>query len=186
MSSQTKILELNQTFKKVLDACPEIVYVGDRVLREKTRDVDLKEGAVISQKLIDVLKRYRAITGFGRGLAAPQIGENKSVFVTFVDDHFETYLNPKIIECSDEFNLFIESCLSCGHMSADVKRPERVTIEYQNEGGETKTVKADGFLARLLQHEHDHLLGIVNIDKAEKGTIQFMIGDPLTQKLRKI
>ncbi len=76
--------------------------------------------------------------------------------------------------------------MSCGYISAEVKRSETITIEYTDEKGETQTHEADGLLARLLQHEYDHLLGVVNVDKAEHGTIQFMMDDPLKQTLRKI
>ncbi len=100
MNQNQKILELNDTFKKVLEVCPEIVYMGDDVLRKKTDVVSLEEGLQISEKLISVLKRYRDITGFGRGLAAPQIGESKSVFVTYVGDQFKTYINPRITKTS--------------------------------------------------------------------------------------
>jgi peptide deformylase len=186
MNTNSKIQALNDTFKKVLEACPEITYIGDEVLRKRTQEVSLAEGLAVSEKLISVLKRYRAITGYGRGLAAPQIGESKSVFVTYVGDEFKIYINPKIIKNSESQNLFVESCLSCGYVSVEVKRSESITIEYTNEKGEIQRQEAGGLLARLLQHEYDHLEGIVNVDKAEMGTIQFMTDDPLKQTLRKI
>ena len=182
----SKLKKLSDTFGKILKEIPEFTYIGNIILRQKTAEVDLQEGINIGNRLKTILEKYRKIAGFGRGLAAPQIGENKSVFVTFVDNKFKTYINPKIINQSEKFNLYRESCLSCGFLSVDVKRPESITIEYTNENGESKKEEADSFLARLLQHEHDHLKGIVNIDKAESASIEFIINDPLKEQLREI
>lgn len=184
MSNIQKIQNLNDVFKKILAECPELTFVGDKVLREKTVEVSLEEGLKVAEKLKVTLSKYRSIAGYGRGLAAPQIGENRSVFVTYVNDQFQVYINPKIIKKSDSSNFYREGCLSCGYVWADVKRSKAITMEYMDEKGEVKSTEADGFLARLLQHEHDHLLGIVNIDIAESGSIEFMTDDPLKEQLR--
>ena len=181
-----QIKKLSDTFAKVLESCPEITYIGDGVLRTKVKDVTLEEGIILGNKLKEILKRYRGITGYGRGLAAPQIGEGGAVFVTFVDDDFKVYINPKIVSHSKGLNLFRESCLSRGYLSVDVKRPVSIEIKYVNENGDIKSEKADGFLARLLQHEYDHMEGIINIDKAEPASIEFMSDDPLKAKLRDV
>lgn len=178
------IKELNKNFDLILEKCPEIVFVGSPVLRQNTQETTLEEGLVITEKLKNILLTYRSIVGYGRGLAAPQIGLNKSVFVTYVNDEFQVYINPEITKRSDEYNLYREGCLSCGYMCADVKRAKSIVINYINENGKPETIEADGFLARLLQHEYDHLLGIVNIDIAETGTIEFMVNDPLKEQLR--
>ncbi len=185
MAAQT-VKQLVDNFKKILEECPEVVYVGDRILRQKTMEVTLEEGLEIGNKLKIVLEKYRTVTGFGRGLAAPQIGESKSVFVTFVNDVHKIYINSKIIHTSEKSNLYRETCLSCGFVSVDVKRPESVTVEYLDENGVTKTEEADSFLARLLQHEYDHLNGIVNLDRAEPASIELMTSDPLKEELREI
>lgn len=184
MNNSSQIQNLNDTFRKVLAECPELALIGDKVLREKTKEVTLEEGVIIGNKLKDVLTKYRSIAGYGRGLAAPQIGESKSVFVTFVNDQFQVYINPKITVKSEKFNLYRESCLSCGYIGADVKRPRSITLGYTDEKGQKQIIEADGFLARLLQHEYDHLEGIVNIDVAEPGSIEFMVDDPLKEQLR--
>ncbi len=164
----------------------EIVKVGNPVLREKTIDADFRQGVVIGHFLIKVLKEYREKTGRGRGLAAPQIGENKSVFVTFVEDNFQIYINPKIIKKSQEQNLYREGCLSCAPMWGDVKRSKNITMEYTDEHGNFNIKEYDGFIARLLQHEYDHLDGILNIDIAEAGTVEVMNSDPFLEKLRDV
>ena len=186
MDTTSRLKNLTDTFRIILEEIPELTYVGDSVLRRKTAGVDLKEGIDIGNKLKATLKKYRDITGFGRGLAAPQIGEDKSVFITFVDDKFKIYINPKIIKKSDKFNLYLESCLSCGNLSADVKRPESITLKYISEDGQEKEERIDSLIARLIQHEYDHLEGIVNIDKAEPASIEFMVNNPLKQQLRNV
>lgn len=184
MNHNHRIKELNETFKQILEQCPELTFVGDSVLREPTVQVSLEDGLQIAEKLKATLLTYRSIAGFGRGLAAPQIGESKSVFVTYAGDVFKTYINPKVIQFSNEQNFYRESCLSCGYLSVDVKRPSSLTIEYMDEEGNMHQDVLNSFSARLVQHEYDHLLGIVNIDKAEPSSITFMINDPLQEKIR--
>lgn len=184
MTDGERIKALNDKLDRVLEACPNLTFIGDKILRTKTNDTTLEEGLKIGEELKKVLAKNRAITGSGRGLAAPQIGENKSIFITYINDEFKIYINPKLIKVSTDCNLYRESCLSCGYTWADVKRPRAITLEYLNEQGETGTEEADGFLARLLQHEYDHLLGVVNLDKAEPNSIEFMLTDPLEEKLR--
>lgn len=177
---------LNIDSNKIIESIPEIVYIGNPVLRTVTQEVDLEEGNIIAEKLMQVLKKYREITGIGRGLAAPQIGMSKSVVVTFVDNKFTAYFNPRIVTSSESKKIYKENCLSSSHIWCDVVRPETVTVEYMNNLGEKVVQEYSGFVARLLQHEIDHLQGIVNIDKAEKGTIDYKNGDPLEEKLRNV
>ena len=184
MSDIPRIKNLNENFQKILDECPALTFIGNKVLREKTNEVSLNEGLSIAENLKNVLLKYRSIAGYGRGLAAPQIGENKSVFVTYTDNQFQVYINSKITKKSEDFNFYREGCLSCGYIWADVKRSKAITLEYLNENGEIKSINADGFLARLLQHEYDHIEGVMNIDIADQGSIEFMIDDPLKEQLR--
>jgi peptide deformylase len=176
----------HQIIIKTLEACPNIVLVGtgDPVIRQKTQPVSLERGIEIGEELKSTLKKYREIAGYGRGLAAPQIGKNESVFVTYVDDKFKAYINPKVLERSKDFYLYREGCLSCAYTTADVKRPRSITIEYMDEGGSIVKDEVNGFLARLLQHEYDHLEGVLNIDVAEIGGLSPMFFDPLKEGLR--
>lgn len=184
MDYTKRIGELNKKLETVIQECPEVTYVGNPILRTRAEEVSLEEGLEISKKLQDVLLRYRKITGYGRGLAAPQIGKAKSVFVTYVDDVFKTYINPKIICTSEKVNYYRETCLSCGYLSVDVERPDKVEIKYTDENGENCKDKENSFIARLIQHEYDHLEGVVNIDKAEPKSIEIMFDDPLQEKIR--
>jgi peptide deformylase len=179
-----KISALNDLSNKIIEAIPEIVYLGDPILRTETKRVSVEEGVATGNRLFDILKRYRDLTGIGRGLASPQIGISQSVFVTFVDDVFKVYINPEITSVSESTNIYRENCLSSCHIWCDVVRPESIEIKYINETGAELTEKYSGFMARLLQHEYDHLRGLVNIDKAKAGTIDYKTGDPLKEVLR--
>jgi len=173
-----------ELFKKVAQEFPDFRYLGDPILRTPAAEVTLDEGIEIGKKLGDILVRYRKITGMGRGLAAPQIGIGKRVFVTFLNDQIHVYINPKIIKTSDTLNCYRETCLSSGIMRGDIKRPAKITIEWTDENGQIQKQEAEDVLARLLQHEYDHLQGVCNLDIAEKGSIEFVTSDPLQEKLR--
>ncbi len=173
-----------QTFKTALEQIPEICYAGDFILRESVSAVSLEDGLEIAKKLEIVLLRYREITGWGRGLAAPQIGEGKAVFITYIDDKVDIFLNPKIIEKSDKTNFYKEVCMSVGVLAADVERPDWIVMDWTDETGNKHSEKFDGFKARMYQHEEAHLQGRLNLDDAIAGGIQFVDFDPLKEQLR--
>src|SRR3989338_7420221 len=97
-----EIEELVSKFEKVLQDFPEVRYAGDPVLRKEVQEVSVEDGVLIGKKLGEILIKYRKAVGYGRGFAAPQIGENKAVFVTFVNDKLQTFINPRIIERRSE------------------------------------------------------------------------------------
>ena len=173
-----------KVFETVLDRVQQIRYAGDSVLRQTTSPATHEEGIKIGKRLESVLLKYREITGWGRGLAAPQIGESKSVFVTYLDNQFEVFINPKILEKSDKSNFYKELCMSAGIIATDVERPDWIVMEWVDEKGTTKSEKFDGFKARLYQHEEAHLRGRLNLDDAVSGGIEFVTFDPLKEQLR--
>ena len=181
---EKEIGELVGKFGKVLIDFPEVKYAGDPVLRQVAQEVSLGEGVQIGKILGEILMRYREAVGYGRGFAAPQIGKNKAVFVTFVKDQLQTFINPKIIERSEETNFYRELCLSSGIMSADVERSAWIVMKWMDNEGVEHQEKFDGFLARLYQHEEAHLRGIINLDEAFAGGIEFATFDPLKEQLR--
>ena len=180
-----KIKQLVHDFAKVIMAFPEIAYAGEPVLRLQALKVSVTEGVALGKRLGKILLRYRKAVGYGRGLAAPQIGEGKAVFVTFVDEKLQTFINPRITKRSTQTNFYRELCLSCGFMSADVERPEWIVMEWTDVEGEKHSQKFADFLARLYQHEEAHLRGILNVDEAYSGGIAFATFDPLKETLRK-
>ncbi|EKE05544.1 MAG: hypothetical protein ACD_19C00224G0001 [uncultured bacterium] len=185
-NSMLKIIkERVATFNRALNEIPEVKYVGDPILRQQAELVEVSEGVIMGDQLGKVLLHYREVAGIGRGLAAPQIGLNKAVFVTFVDNKLQTFINPKMVEKSPETNFYKELCLSSGIMAADVERPEWVVMKWTDVEGVTHKEKVEGFLARLYQHEEAHLRGIVNLDEVAYQGIEFATFDPLKEQLRK-
>ena len=113
----------------------------------------------------------------GVGLAAPQIGLSDRIIVIEypLDDTKEdapkklfTMLNPEIKEMSEETELGVEGCLSVPGLHGEVERSLAVTVKGLNRHGQPMKVKAKGWLARIFQHEYDHLDGVLFVDKAEK------------------
>ena len=105
------------------------------------------------------------IEGKGIGLAAPQIGDNRRIFVCSIDDNGPlVFINPEIIETSMETSVYEEGCLSLPGIYADVERPERVKVQARNKKGRPFKVEAEGLLATCIQHELDHLNGVLFVD----------------------
>ena len=106
----------------------------------------------------------------GIGLAAPQVGVSRRVLVVDVEDtdetrHVHALVNPAVVQSSRETDRGTEGCLSIPGIEETVTRPARVTVEALSEGGEPVRIEADGLLARALQHEIDHLDGVLFIDR---------------------
>ncbi|HVV66218.1 MAG TPA: peptide deformylase [Rhizomicrobium sp.] len=109
----------------------------------------------------------------GIGLAAVQIGVPKRVIVMDLDQKSgkrnpRAFVNPKILWVSDEMAVFEEGCLSVPEIWEDVERPARIKAEYLDRDGKLQTLEADGMLATCLQHEMDHLEGVLFIDHLSK------------------
>ena len=105
----------------------------------------------------------------GIGLAAIQIGVAKRILVIDLDQkegkkNPTAYINPKIVWASDETAVFEEGCLSVPEIWDDVERPARIRCEYLDRDGKAQVLEADGLLATCLQHEMDHLNGVLFID----------------------
>ena len=180
--------ELAKSFLAGIGACPELVFADAPALRQMVRSGigAQDEAEQIFAELKAALERYRAATGIGRGLAAPQIGLRSRAFVTCLGDEWQLFLNPSILERSEARSLYRESCLSCGPISCDVARPSEITATWTTVNGKIVTDRLSGFEARIFQHELDHLDGILCVDIAEPGSVNLRLEDPLAEKLRPI
>ncbi len=143
----------------------KIKYIGDPILRRKTTDVELfdKKFAAFLEEMTEIMYREDGI-----GLAAPQIGISKSVVIVDVAELVEgeslrIFVNPKIKEASGS-SVVEEGCLSIPGVREEVTRPEVIELSFQDESGASFTHEFDGWLARVLQHEIDHLNGILFVD----------------------
>lgn len=140
-----------------------IVKKEDPLLREKSKKVPKITANIL--KLLDNMAETM-YDAKGVGLAAPQVGVLKRVIVVDVGEGIIELINPEIIAGSGE-EVDIEGCLSCPGLLGDVKRWAKVKVKGLNREGEEVIVEGEGFLARALQHEMDHLEGILFLDKAE-------------------
>lgn len=142
-----------------------ILTLGDPFLKKTSALVPDINGNIASLvgEMFDAMDRAR-----GLGLAAVQVGELIRLFVTLVPrDEPRVFINPDILETSIEEVPYEEGCLSIPGLNADVNRPASVRMQAWNEKGRPFTVDADGLLARVIQHEFDHLNGILFIDRLE-------------------
>ena len=162
---------------------PNLRYLGDEVLRTSCSDVSLDEAKSIHKKLVEALSVYRRVTDLGRGLAGPQIGESKNIFVIYFDDEYQTFVNPRITKYSENTNTFKELCISSGLVWSKVERPAEIWMSWTDlEGTSHENIHFDGKLARIFQHECDHLKGELCIDKGIAGTLSLVDSDPMEEQ----
>ena len=145
-----------------------ITVCGDKILRKKAAkvsEIDDKTVGIIS----DMFETMRNANGIG--LAANQIGVNKQIFVVDISpvEGYEKYkpiamINPKIISKSEETTSIEEGCLSIPELRSEIIRPEAINISYFDVDMKEQTIEANELLARVIQHEFDHLHGILFID----------------------
>ena len=138
----------------------QIKRYPEPVLRKKSAhilEVTPKEVKLFEDMLLTMY------TFNGIGLAAPQVGDSVQVIVADIGEGPIRLINPRIIKSKGEEKLS-EGCLSVPELSVDIKRPEEILVEGLNEKGEQIGMKAKGLLARVIQHEMDHLKGRLIID----------------------
>ncbi len=125
-----------------------------------------KIDADLSRLLDDMLETMYAAPGIG--LAAPQIGILKRFFVVDVGEEGAkdpmVFINPEILEKSESRGIYEEGCLSLPKQFGDVERSDSIRLRYQDREGERLDLEADGMLARCIQHEFDHLDGVLFVD----------------------
>ncbi len=140
-------------------------YIGDPILRRKTEPILVFDESLKSfvKSMIKSMHKQDGI-----GLAAPQIGHLKKVLVVDIsgieeDAKPKVFINPEIIHASGE-SVVEEGCLSIPDVREDVERPEEIKLKYFDESGDCFEDEYDGWMARVLQHEIDHLNGILFVD----------------------
>lgn len=135
---------------------------GDPVLRKKAVPV-ARFNEQLHRLLDDMVETM--IKAQGAGLAAPQVGISKKIIVLRDEDKILEIINPEITESEGE-SIDIEGCLSFPGLYGEVPRSARVAVSGQDRAGHEIRISGEGFLARVLQHEIDHLHGILFIDRA--------------------
>ncbi|WP_195576082.1 peptide deformylase [Paenibacillus sp. 1001270B_150601_E10] len=143
-------------------AVREILPFGDPILRKTCRPITEMTPRMV--QLLDDLKETLYDKPGRAGLAAPQIGILRRAVVMDVGEGFYEFINPEILECSGE-QVGLEGCLSYPHYYGNVQRYEHVKLQYMTRELETKTLEASGYFAVCIQHELDHLDGVLFIDR---------------------
>lgn len=154
-------------------ALREIITLPHPTLRRKARKVT-DFGREFQQLVEDMVETMREAPGVG--LAAPQIAvSERLIVVEFGDEEDENapqklfvVANPEIIDASEEMVLGIEGCLSVPDLVGEVERHHSITVKGLNRYGKSTKIKAEGWLARIFQHEMDHLDGILYPDRTDK------------------
>lgn len=147
-----------------------ITKIGEEILRQKAQPVE-EINDEIRQLANDMLETM--IDADGVGLAAPQIGRSIRMFVIMADDDVKrVFINPQIIKTSNEVGPYDEGCLSIPQVYETIVRPLQVTVQAYDENGKRFTLDADGLLARCIQHENDHLDGVLYIDRGDPDFAQ--------------
>ncbi len=153
-----------------MSVLPVTVY-GDQILRKKTKPVE----KVTDDLIFDIKNMWDTMrTANGIGLAANQVGFDKSIFIVDISS-LEDYehippvvmINPEIVDYSDEIITFEEGCLSLPNLRADVDRSKIITVKYWDTDEKEHIIEADDLFARVILHEYDHLIGKMIPDRVE-------------------
>ena len=158
----------------------EILTLGSEVLRKKCATI-----AAFDKKLEDLA--YSMIESMhakdGIGLAGPQVGVEKRIFVCHVQgDEARIFINPEIIGTSLEMSPYEEGCLSIPGVYSEIMRPSSITVQAWNLNGRPFKLEAEGILARVIQHEMDHLKGVLFIDHLTEKKRQRVVSQYDKQK----
>ena len=155
--------------KKLKNPPLSIHYLGDRVLRQPAKRV-----AKVDNGLRDLVRKMlqTMYSEDGIGLAAPQVGIHKQLLVVDADPENAAapplvLINPKITDYSDELAAGQEGCLSIPGVYLDVVRPAAIEVSFKDETGKPRKLKVDDLVARVIQHEMDHLNGVMFVDRVE-------------------
>lgn len=143
-----------------------IIKYPSRILRQKAKKIKDPLAPEVQKLIQDMIETLRKAQGLG--LAAPQVGKSVRLCVVEFENKSHVLINPKIINFSKNKVIMEEGCLSFPKKFFSVTRPEKVKVIYLDKKGKRSKIKADGILARIIQHEIDHLNGVLVIDKIKQ------------------
>lgn len=169
MSETTQIRETadeQELSRRQREARKDIRVIGDPVLREHAREVTEFDRGLrkLAKRMIRTMKDAPGV-----GLAAPQVGVLQRLLVYDVDDYPRVLANPVLDEFSEEIEEAEEGCLSVPGVTMPVERPVSVRVRGLDEYGEPVDFRAEGFEARVIQHENDHLDGVLIVDRTSRS-----------------
>ncbi|MGF1495292.1 MAG: peptide deformylase [Elainellaceae cyanobacterium] len=167
MTSQSSPIAIEK--KKLAKPPLNLHYLGDRALRQPTKRITKIDNEV-RQLAREMLQTMYSEDGIG--LAAPQVGLNKQILVVDCDPEDAAnpplvLINPVIKAFSRDTCVIQEGCLSVPKVFLDVVRPEVIDVSFKDENGRPQRLQVSGLLSRVIQHEMDHLHGIMFVDRVE-------------------
>lgn len=151
----------------------EIVEYGNPVLRERARPVKqvTVRIRVLAERMLKTMKETNGI-----GLAAPQVGVSRRILVASLDHRDYVLINPEIVSMEGQ-QVDIEGCLSFPSLQGEVSRAQRIVVRALDRYGKPFETAAEGLLARVFQHEYDHLNGVLFIDRVDPSTLHWMVAE---------
>ncbi len=146
----------------------DIVKIGNEILKKRSLDIDIIDSSVLKliKSMKETLKKSKGV-----GLAAPQVGVNKRLIIVKPQKEMFVFINPIFTYKSLESDKETEGCLSVPGEWIDIKRSKEVEIEFIGEDSNRYKVRAKDFFARIIQHECDHLDGILIVDRKENNIL---------------
>jgi peptide deformylase len=158
--------ERQEAGRREREARREIRVIGDPVLREHAQEVTTFDRSLrkLAKRMIRIMHDAPGV-----GLAAPQIGVLQRLLVYDVDDDPQALVNPVLDEFSDEMEESDEGCLSVPGVTMPVERPASLRVRGFDASGEPVGFRAEGLKARVIQHEYDHLEGVLIVDRTTRS-----------------
>lgn len=140
---------------------PLVIGEHNPILRKQTKDVPkvTKDVLKLIDNMLDTMTEAK-----GAGLAAPQVGRTERVCIALIGKKIVPLINPHILWRSEATSIAEEGCLSLPDVWLNISRPNDITVEYMTTTGKKRELKLSGFDARVVQHEVDHLEGILITD----------------------
>ena len=165
-TTETRTTDPEELSRRQREARKDIRVIGDPVLREHAREVTEFDRSLrkLAKRMIRTMHDAPGV-----GLAAPQVGVLQRLLVYDVDDDPRVLANPVLDEYSDETEESDEGCLSVPGVTMPVERPVSLRVRGQDEYGEPVDFRAEGFEARVIQHENDHLDGVLIVDRTTRS-----------------
>nr|NIM07170.1 peptide deformylase [Armatimonadota bacterium]NIO98651.1 peptide deformylase [Armatimonadota bacterium] len=148
-----------------------ILHYGEEVLRKSAARVGKVSAALkaLAAEMHTLMQKHNGI-----GLAAPQVGVGKQLAVVNIGESSKVLLNPRLLHKEGE-EVMVEGCLSLPGLYGEVKRAAKVTVAATDLSGKKIKIEAEGMLARVLQHEIDHLQGRLFIDRVDESTLHWLL-----------
>lgn len=163
---QTRSAADEEFSRRQREARKEIRVLGDPVLRERAHEVTEFDRGLrkLAKRMIRIMRDAPGV-----GLAAPQVGALQRLFVYEADDDPRVVVNPVLDEHSDDTEEADEGCLSVPGVMMPVERSVSVRVRGRDEYGDPVDFRAEGYTARVIQHENDHLDGVLIVDRTTRG-----------------